>query len=364
MLRLQRRKLLVRDGLTGTLVRIGGEVTVHRLELSFITSDNERVRPLIDGSVQPEGIRLIPTLSDPSETFWRQLKFGEFEVSEMSLSSYLISRARGDDMVAIPAFPARRFMHTQWSVHDSSGVETPADLVGKRLGVQEYQQTASLWTRGILEHDFGVSQYSVDWYMERTDELSHGGATGFRAPDGITLHRVPEDRSLASMLVNHDIDAAPVHRAFQRGANIIDRSTRIRAESGDWSKVRPLFPDEVAEGTRFFGAHGFIPANHCYVVRGDVYRKHPWVAFNLYAAFLEAKQVAQEQLSDRVPSGLVFGKAYLRQTRRVFGEDPFPYGVAANRKMLETLISYSVEQGLTSDKIPVEDLFAPTTVGF
>lgn len=350
--------------MAGIFDRIDGEATMHRLELSFITSDNERVRPLIDGSVQPEGIRLIPTLSDPSETFWRQLKFGEFEISEMSLSSFLIARARGDDMVAIPAFPARRFMHTQWSVHESSGVQTPADLVGKRLGVQEYQQTASLWTRGIFEHDFGVSQYSVDWYMERSDELSHGGPTGFQAPEGITLHRVPEDRSLATMLVNNEIDAAPVHRAFQRGTNMIDRSTRMRAEGSDWSKVHPLFPDEVAEGTRFFRAHGFIPANHCYVVRGDVYRKHPWVAFNLYAAFLKAKQVAQEELADRVPSGLVFGKAYLRQTRRIFGDDPFPYGVAANRPMLETLISYSVEQGLTPEKTAVEDLFAPATVSF
>src|SRR5579862_1659025 len=136
------------------------------LTLSFISSYNERVEPLMDGTIKAEGVELIPTYSDPSETFWRQLKFQEFEVSEMSLSSYLIARSRGVDMIAIPVFPARRFMHAQNSIHVDSGVQQPGDLAGKRIGVGEYQQTAALWTRGVLEHDFGVSQYKVDWYME------------------------------------------------------------------------------------------------------------------------------------------------------------------------------------------------------
>lgn len=335
---------------------------MSRLRLSFISSENERTRPLIDGTVSPEGIELIPTVSDPSETFWRQLKFGEFAVSEMSLSSYVIARSRGIDMMAIPVFPSRRFMQTQWSVHADAGIAQPADLVGKRLGVQEYQQTASLWTRGILEHDFGVSQYRVHWYMERTEDLSHGGSTGFTPPEGISFHRVPAEKSLASMLVNHEIDAAPVHRAFQRGTNVIDRSTRIRAREGDWSKVRPLFSDRVAEGERFFRSHGFIPASHAYTIRGDVYRDHPWVAFNLYAAFVRAKELAGERLAESIPSALVFGAEYLAQTRRMFGDDPFPYGVKANLPMLETLLGYSHEQGLVSRRLGVEELFAPSTL--
>lgn len=334
---------------------------MSRLALSFITSENERVEPLLDGTVSVEGIDLIPTLSDPSETFWRQLNFAEFQVSEMSLSSYLIARSRDMDMIAIPVFPGRRFMHTQWSVHADSGIREPKDLVGKRLGVQEYQQTASLWTRGIFEHDFGVSQYKVQWYMERTDELSHGGATGFVPPVGISFQRVPPEKSLASMLVNNEIDAAPVHRAFQRGSNVIDRSTRIRAKEGDWTRVGPLFPDRIAEGERFFKAHGFIPANHVYVVRGDVHREHPWVAFNLYSAFVAAKEVARERLAERIPSGLVFGADYLATTRRIVGDDPFPYGVKANRSMLELALAYSHEQGLTPRKLELKELFAPST---
>ena len=333
-----------------------------KLTLSFVTGPNERVTPLIQGTVVPEGVELVPTLSDPSETFWRQLRFGEFEISEMSLSSYLIARSRGMDMMAIPVFPSRRFMHTQISYNTDSGVREPADLVGKRIGVGEYQQTAALWNRGILEHDFGVSQYKVHWFMERSDELSHGGATGFKPPDGISFERIPPDKSLASMLVANEIDAAPVHRAFRKDSNIIDRSTQIRARDGDWSKVKLLFPDRIAEGTRFFKQHGYIPANHAYIIRGDIYRQYPWLAFNLYKAFVAAKELVRDNLADSIPTALVFGSEYLAQTRSIFGEDPYPYGIRANRDMLETIIDYSYEQGLTKEKQKIEDLFAPSTL--
>ena len=332
------------------------------LTLSFIAAVNERVKPLIDGTIKPEGVELIPTISDPSETFWRQLNFQEFEISEMSLSSYLIAKSHGMDMIAIPAFPARRFMHTEYSIHADAGIESAGDLVGKRIGVGEYQQTAALWTRGILEHDFGVSQYKVDWYMERSEELSHGGATGFRPPEGISFQRVPPDKSLASMLVNNEIDAAPIGRAFRPETNVIDRSTRIRASGGDWSKVKPLFADRMAEGTRYFQEHGYIPANHAFVIRGDVYRQYPWLAFNLYTAFVRAKQHVDERLAESIPSGLVFGREYLQQTRRIFGDDPYPYGLNANREMLQTIVDFSFEQGLTPAKLKLEDLFAPQTL--
>jgi len=332
-----------------------------KLTLSFISQFNERVQPLMDGTIQPEGLELIPTYSPPSETFWRQLKFQEFEISEMSLSSYLIARSRGVDMVALPVFPSRRLFHTELAVHLDSGVKEPGDLVGKRIGVVEYQQTAALWTRGILEHDFGVSQYKVDWYMERTEKLSHGGATGFTPPSGISFHRIPTDKSLVSMLVDHELDGAAIGGPFARAVNAIDRSSRIPG-SGDWSKVKPLFPDRIAEGTRFFKKYGFLPPNHAYIVRGDIHRKYPWVAFNLYTAFVKAKALAQEKLVERIPSALFFGLEYLSMTRDIFGDDPFPYGLKANRPMLELLIEYSHEQGLTSNKMKVEDLFAQSTL--
>lgn len=164
------------------------------------------------------------------------------------------------------------------------------------------------------------------------------------------------------MLVNHEIDVAAVNRAFQRETNIIDRSTHIRAREGDWSKVKPLFPDLMAEGTRFFKKHGYIPANHAYAIRGDVDRKYPWLAFNLFSAFVKAKAIARERLAESIPSGLIFGREYLAKTREIFGEDPFPYGIKENRPMLETIIDYSHEQGLTPEKAKIEDLFAPSTL--
>jgi 4,5-dihydroxyphthalate decarboxylase len=333
-----------------------------KLTLSFIAPDNERTRPLLDGTIQPEGMELITTRSIGSETFWRQLKFQEYDISAMSISSYIIAKLQGIDMIAIPVFPNRRFMHTELCHHLDAGIKQAADLVGKRIGVGEYQQTASLWVRGTLEHDFGVSQYKVHWYMERTDELSHGGATGFKPPKGISFKKLPPDKSLASALVNHEIDVAAVHQAFARERTVIDRSTRIRARGGDWSRVKPLFTDKIDEGARFFKKHGYIPANNIYTIRGELHRKHPWLAFNLYKAFLAAKEVAQERLAKDIPSGLVFGNEYLAKTREIFGDDPYPYGLQENKTMMETLIEYSYEQGLIPQKPTMEELFAASTL--
>jgi len=333
-----------------------------KLKLSFISAFNERVEPLMDGTVQPEGLELVPTYSHPAETFWRQLKFQEFEVAEMSLSSYLIARSCGMEMTALPVFPSRRLFHVELAYHVDSGVKVPGDLVGKRIGVAEYQQTAALWTRGILERDFGVSQYKVEWHMERSEELSHGGVTGFTPPPGISFHRIPPEKSLASMLVNHELDAAALRGPWTRSANLLDRSSRIPGAGGDWSKIKPLFPDRMAEGARFFKKHGFVPANHTYIIRGDIYRRHPWVALNLYTAFVKAKALAQEKLPERIPSALFFGPEYLSMTQKIFGDDPFPYGLKANRPMLELLTDYSYEQGLTPKKMKIEELFAESTL--
>jgi 4,5-dihydroxyphthalate decarboxylase len=331
-----------------------------KLTLSFVSAFNERVEPLMDGTVEVEGVELIPTYSHPGETFWRQLKFQEFDVGEMSLSSYLIARSRGVDMIAIPVFPSRRLFHLEVAYHADSGIKEPMDLVGKRIGVAEYQQTAALWTRGVLERDFGVSQYKVHWHMERSEELSHGGATGFTPPPGISFHRIPSDKSLASMLLAHELDAAAVVGPWTRSASVVDRSSRIPG-SGDWSKIKLLFPDRMAESRRFFKKHGFLPANHTYIIRGDIYRKYPWVAFNLYSGFVKAKALAAEKLLERIPSALFFGREYLAMTKEIVGDDPFAYGINANRPMLERLVDYSHEQGLTKEKTKIEDLFAEST---
>ncbi len=328
-----------------------------KLTLGFISAFNERVEPLMNGTIEADGIELIPTYSHPAETFWRQLKFHEFEVAEMSMSSFLIARAQGVDMIALPVFPSRRLFQTELSYHADSGIRTAADLSGKRLGVAEYQQTAALWIRGILEHDFGVSQYKIHWYMERSEEMSHGGATGFKPPAGISFNRIAPNKSLASTLLDHELDVAHIASPWVLKANTLDRSSRITG-GDDWIKVKPLFADRISEGARFFRAHGFLPVNHAYIIRGDIHRDQPWVAQSLYDGFLRAKAIAAEKLLKQIPSALIFGPEYLTQTRELLGEDPFPYGIKANARMLDTITGYSHDQGLTPRKMKVEELFA------
>jgi 4,5-dihydroxyphthalate decarboxylase len=335
-----------------------------KLRLGFISAYNERVDALMKGIIQTEGIELVPVYSHPSETFFRQLKYQEFEVGEMSMSSYLIARERGMDMIALPVFPSRRLFHTELSYHVDSGIQKPEDIVGKRIGVGEYQQTAALWQRGILEHDFGVSQYKVHWYMERTDELSHGGVTGFQPPPGISFQRIPPEKSMASMLLRNELDVAAINSPWKNMPTVIGRSHRITGADGDWSKVKLLFSDRLAEGKRFYQKWNFLPVNHAYTIRGDVYKKHPWLAFNLFTAFVKAKEHFNARLLDSIPSALFFGPEYLAMTQAVYGQDPFPYGVNANRKMLETLIDFSHEQGLITKKPKIEELFAESTLGF
>ncbi len=336
---------------------------MSKLTLAFISAYNERVEPLMNGTVQAEGIDIVPTYSHPAETFWRQLKFGEFEIAEMSMSSYLIARSQGADMIALPVFPSRRLFQTELSYHIDSGIEKPRDLSGKRLGVAEYQQTAALWIRGILEHDFGVSQYKIHWYMERSEEMSHGGATGFKPPPGISFNRIAPNKSLASTLLANELDVAHIASPWVLQANALDRSSRMGGK-GDWSRIKPLFPDRMAEAARFHNKHGFLPVNHTYIVRGDIYKRYPWVAFNLYNGFVKAKALAQARLAESIPSALFYGAEYAAMSREIIGDDPFPYGVKANGAMLDMIIGFSHEQGLTPRRMSVQELFAESTLGF
>jgi 4,5-dihydroxyphthalate decarboxylase len=197
--------------------------------------------------------------------------------------------------------------------------------------------------------------------MERSEEMSHGAATGFKPPAGISFNRIPPNKSLASTLVENELDVAHIASPWVLRANALDRSSRITG-GGDWSKIRPLFPDRIAEGARFFKKHGFLPVNHAYIIRSDIYRKHPWVAANLYDGFVRAKALAREQLLEQIPSALIFGAEYFSMTSTSVGDDPFPYGIKANAPMLETITAYSHEQGLTPHKMKVEELFAPETL--
>ena len=260
------------------------------LQLSIGITNNPRTWPIIDGTVMPDGIDLIPTVLHPSELFWRQLHFSEFAVSEMSCSSFIIAVARGDTrFVGLPIFTTRRFFHTSILVRRKAGIETPADLKGKRVGVPEYQQTAALWARGVLQHEFGVAPKDMEFFMERTPEMSHGGATGFKAPPGVSVHQIPADRSIGSMMLAGELDAV-LHYLSDR--NLVDRS---RADLATHPDFKYLFPDPIAEGVRFYKKTGLLPINHQTVVRRDIFEKEPWVVLNLIKAFNKANEIADAQ---------------------------------------------------------------------
>jgi 4,5-dihydroxyphthalate decarboxylase len=326
------------------------------LQLSLIMSANDRSRPVLDGSIRPDGIDLTCTTAHPSEIFWRQLHFKEFDVSEMSLSSLLMAVAHGNrDWIGLPIFTSRRFFHTGVWVRQASGIETPQDLKGKRVGVPEYQQTAALWSRGVLKHEFGVEPEDLEWWMERTEERSHGGATGFQPPPGIRFHRIPADQSIGTLLLEGKLDASLLYLSHD---NLVDRS---RVDLQGNPTFRLLFTDPVAEGQRYYRKTGLFPINHGMVVRRSVYEQHPWVALNLFNAFRLAKEQVAARMRELVSTHLELGLLG-PEARQALQVDPYPYGVRSNQKVLETVARYSFEQGLTPRVMRMDEIFAPSTL--
>jgi 4,5-dihydroxyphthalate decarboxylase len=327
-----------------------------KLEISLALTNNERTRPIIDGTVAWEAIEPVVSVLDPGEMFWRQLKFAEFDVSEMSLSSLFIRAALGHrEWVALPIFTARRFFHTEMMVRVDSGIATPADLRGKRLGVPEFQQTAAVWERGVLQHEFGIDMRDIHYFMERGGQKSHGATTNFEPPPGVRLTYVPENSSIAQMLIDREIDGT-LH--YISSLNAVDRSgVDLLARP----ELRRLFPDPVAEGRRYYAKTGIFPINHCVVVRRELLETHPWLALNIYHAFVAAKQIGLArhvaEAEPYVRLGLIEPAA-----RAALGQDIFAYGVVAARPVLDTIRAYLEEQHLATNVPPIEAVFAEATL--
>ena len=326
------------------------------LTLSIALSDNERTRPITQGRISAQGLRLIPTVIHPSEMFWRQLKYSDFDISEMSLSSLFIATARGDtSWVALPIYTSRMFFHTNILVRRDSGILQPSDLKGKRVGVPEYQQTAALWSRGILQHEFGVLPQDIQWFMERGPDKSHGGATGFVPPEGVRLNQIPSSTNIGELLLHGDLDATLL---YLNNRNLVDRST-LDLESSDC--IEPLFRDRLAETTRYFRKTGIYPINHTVVMKRELYEKHPWIALNLFHAFVEAKNVVERESAENLHSFVETGLVAAAM-RDAMSSDPKAYGVKASREVLETISRFVHEQGLSKRRVEVDELFARSTL--
>jgi 4,5-dihydroxyphthalate decarboxylase len=344
---------------------------VSRAQVTLAFSRSARIRPLLDGEVEVEGVDLVPCVISPGDLFWRQLHFAEFDVSELSTSGLLMMKSNGTAAFsALPAFPSRAFFHTNILVRAGAGIERPADLKGKRVGVAEYQQTAAVWTRGALAHEFGVTPDQIEWHMGRSPERSHGSSTGFRPPAGVQLHYVAEGQNLGRMLLGGQIDAIIAYAARNGGLGLgqedeqhpgrrsdgyVDREDIDVSEAPE---VHNLFPDVRGEGQRYYEATGIFPFNHVVAVRDSLTERHPWLARNLYDAFCRARDLAYRRMCIQLEPYEALGAVQLSEIAEA--DRAQPYGVAANRRTLDALLEFALEQGLVGDHLRVEDVFAPT----
>ena len=323
-----------------------------KLQLSIALTSNPRTWPVIDGTVAPEAIDLVPTVLHPSELFWRQLRYGEFDVAEMSMSSLMIAKSKGDErFVGIPVFTTRLFFHTTMLVRRDAGIDAPSDLKGKRVGVPEYQQTAALWTRGALQHEFGVAPKDMEFWMERPPSRSHGGATGFVPPAGVTVHQIPPETNIGAMMLARELDAAMFYLV---DPNLIDRST---ADLRNHPDIRTLFPDPLAEGIRYHRKTGLYPINHGMLIKRELAEKHPWAITNILKAFNRANELANRQRREHVEYHLETG-LLPADARKALDTPILFHGINANRRVLETIAQYSLEQGLTPRLMKLDELFA------
>lgn len=331
-------------------------MTASTIDLSIALSDNERTRPVLQGRFQPQGIRLLPTCVHPSEMFWRQLKFGDFDVSEMSMSSLIISVSRGDRRwVALPIFTMRRFFHTDVLVRRDSGITTPEGLRGKRVGVPEYQQTAAIWSRGILQHEFDVHARDIDWFMERGPDKSHGGSTHFSPPTGVRLNQISSTTNIGEMMVSGELDATLLYIPDN---NLVDRS---RIDLTRHPDVTTMFSDPLAERRRYFAKTKVYPINHTMVIKRSVFEKYPWAALNIFHAFIAAKNDVEVETKASLES--YFDTGLLDQTvQNALRTDVKAYGLKAARNVLEMVAQFVHEQGLTDRRVELEEIFAPSTL--
>lgn len=319
------------------------------VSLTLACGPYDRTAALWDGRVQPAGIDLTYLTVFPEEAFWRMTRHGEFDAAEMSMSSYILRRSRGDDaLIALPVFTSRFFRHSYVFVRADAGIQRPEDLKGKRIGVPEYQMTAAVWQRGFLQDDYGVRPSDVHWYQGGLEQPGRVEKLAIQVP-GVEITPIGPGQTLSRMLAEGELDAVIGARA---------------PSSFDGKRVARLFPDFRRVEADYFRRTRLFPIMHTVVVRRDVLERNPWVARNLYDAFCEAKRLTIEHYGSSVALHVMLPWLVdeFEQTRALMGDDYWAYGVEENRRDLEALARYSHEQGLAARLVQPEELFAPTTL--
>ena len=321
-----------------------------KLNLSVAVGPYDRTRALIDGSVQIDGVNPVCMTLSPEEIFFRAFRHAEFDICELSLSSFTVKTAQSDcPYVGVPAFVSRAFRHTSIYVR-TDRIKKPADLKGKKIGLPEYQLTANVWARAILEDDHGVKPSDIHWVRGGIEDANRREKISIKLPADVQLEDAPAGKSISALLKDGAIDGfiAP----------------RPPSQAKDTPNIGWLFSDPVAAATDYYRRTGIFPIMHLVGVRRALAEQHPWLPGAVFKAFAQAKQVALALLSDTSATKvtLPFVEERLSETRALMGEDFWSYGVAPNRKTLETFLRHHNSQGLSPRLVKAEELFHPGTL--
>jgi 4,5-dihydroxyphthalate decarboxylase len=323
-----------------------------RLRLTLACWDYDRTRALADGSILPDGIDLTYLSLPVEETFFRMLRYREFDVAEMSLSSYAVSLMQKEPpFIAIPVFPSRFFRHSCIFVAAKSGIREAKDLAGKRIGTPEYQMTAPVWIRGILQDEYGLDPASCEYLTGGEEEPGREEKLKLDLPAKFKVKRIGAQQTLSAMLAAGEIDALHTARA--------PSTYRTQPQA-----VKRLFEEYVAVERAYFRKTRIFPIMHTVVLRRELYRAHPWIAQSLQKAFLLAQRKTYDDLAitAALKTMLPWQIAHVEEARRELGEDWWAYGLEPNRHVLDTFLRYHHEQGLSQRRLTPDELFAPETL--
>jgi 4,5-dihydroxyphthalate decarboxylase len=323
-----------------------------KLALTLGCWNYDRTRALMDGTVRPDGIDINYLNMPVEETFFRMARHKEFDVAEMSLSSYTVSlHSEARPFIAIPVFPSRFFRHSCIYINRNAGIREPKDLIGRRVGTPEYQMTAPVWIRGILSDHYGVPVDGPNYLVGGEEEPNRIEKIKLDLPPNIKVEPIGPDKTLARMLRDGEIDAFYTARK---------PSTFNTAPD----KVGRLFENFIDVEREYYRTTGFFPIMHTVVIRRDIYEQNRWVAQSLNKAFIEAQRLAYEDLKETaaLKAMLPWAHAHIEETLRDMGDDYWAYGFEKNRETLDTFLRYHHEQGLSKRRLKPEDLFAPETL--
>ena len=321
------------------------------IRLAVACGNYDRTRALFDGRVPIEGCDPVFLPLPPEEIFFRAFVHGEFDIAELSLSSYVMRRAQGDcPYLGVPAFVSRAFRHSAIYVRTDRGIERPEDLRGRRVGVPEYQMSAAVWVRGLFQDSYGIAPRDLRWVTGGMETPGRIEKVRFSPPPGLSLEPAPPDQTLSGMLEAGTLDALIAPRppsCFTRGVRGVGR----------------LFASFGTDEEEYYRRTGIFPIMHLVGVKTDLADRHPWLPASVYKAFLEAKEITLAALDDAnvLATSLPFQLWHAEQARSVMGADWWPYGLAENTKTLEVFLGYHAGQGLSPRRLAPAELFAPST---